>query len=121
MTAPTKRQIAEMLAEHEVEYYGTNSNFVCCQCGEWDQEKDGGTYYEHAAEQIAALNEQPETSDGMANTCPHLSASGIDTAPLGPNKVWRCDHCGMRWTQGEFGNREPYPDSFAANAEQHKR
>lgn len=44
-----------------------------------------------------------ETEDGMANTCTHMSASGIDTAPLGPDKVWRCDHCGLRWTQSRFG------------------
>lgn len=42
-----------------------------------------------------------ETDDGMANTCTHMSASGVDTAPLGPDKVWRCDHCGLTWKQAQ--------------------
>jgi len=47
MTAPA--WLTALHAEHEVEYYGVNGNFVCCQCGEWDQEEDGGTYYAHVA------------------------------------------------------------------------
>lgn len=40
------------------------------------------------------------TSDGMANDCTHGSATGIDTTPLSdPAKVWRCDHCGLRWRE----------------------
>lgn len=42
-----------------------------------------------------------ECSDGQANTCTHMSATGIDTAPIGPEKVWRCDHCGLTWKQGD--------------------
>lgn len=26
--------------------------------------------------------------------CPHTSATGIDTSPDGPDKIWRCDGCG---------------------------
>lgn len=40
---------------------------------------------------------------GQANTCSHTSATGIDTAPIGPRKVWRCDHCGLRWTDERGG------------------
>lgn len=43
----------------------------------------------------------PEAVDGLANTCTHMAASGIDTAPFGPDKVWRCDHCGLTWKQGD--------------------
>jgi hypothetical protein len=39
------------------------------------------------------------SSNRQANhqcTCPGLiSASGVDTAPDGPDKVWRCDECGL--------------------------
>lgn len=46
-------------------------------------------------------NAPTETDDGQANDCTHASASGIDTTPLrDPNKVWQCDHCGLRWTSG---------------------
>ena len=38
------------------------------------------------------------TEDGQDNTCTHASATGVDTAPVGPGKVWACDHCGLRWT-----------------------
>jgi hypothetical protein len=48
------------------------------------------------------MPELNETADGQANDCTHLSASGIDTAPLGPDKVWRCDHCGLRWSDAGY-------------------
>jgi hypothetical protein len=36
--------------------------------------------------------------DGQANDCRHDSATGIDlTSPRDPEKVWRCDHCGLLW------------------------
>lgn len=38
------------------------------------------------------------TEDGQANDCRHDSATGVDAAPIGPGKVWRCDHCGLTWT-----------------------
>lgn len=47
------------------------------------------------AADLAALD---DTHDGQANTCPHGSATGVDRSPIGPGKVWRCDHCGLRWT-----------------------
>lgn len=48
---------------------------------------------------IAAHDLAPDlTRDGQANDCTHMSATGVDTAPIGPSKVWRCDHCGLRWT-----------------------
>lgn len=43
---------------------------------------------------------KPLTDDDMANDCTHTSSTGIDTAPMGPMKVWRCDHCGLQWTEG---------------------
>lgn len=42
-------------------------------------------------------------SKGQANTCPHSSATGVDTAPVGPGKVWRCDHCGLTYRDGGDG------------------
>src|SRR3954451_11769954 len=43
-----------------------------------------------------------DTDDGQANACRHDSASGIDTTPVSdPGKVWRCDHCGLRWTDSD--------------------
>lgn len=42
------------------------------------------------------------TDDDQANTCGHGSASGIDATPVSdPGKVWRCDHCGLRWSESE--------------------
>lgn len=56
------------------------------------------------ADVLAALaspaSEQATLADGTANDCRHDAASGVDTAPFGPDKVWRCDHCGLRWRQG---------------------
>ncbi len=48
-----------------------------------------------------------DTYDGQANTCPHGSATGIDRTPIGPGKVWRCDHCGLRWTDAATDERTP--------------
>lgn len=58
------------------------------------------TLLAHWTEGLAALAEElePLADDGQANTCTHQSATGIDTTPIGPGKVWRCDHCGLRWT-----------------------
>lgn len=39
-------------------------------------------------------------ANGQSNSCRHYSASGVDQT-FGPDKVWRCDHCGLRWTEGE--------------------
>lgn len=41
---------------------------------------------------------QQLASDGLATFCAHDSATGIDDTPVGPTKVWACDHCGVRWT-----------------------
>lgn len=42
------------------------------------------------------------TTDGAANDCNHSAASGVDqTAIIDPHKVWRCDHCGLRWTSND--------------------
>lgn len=49
-----------------------------------------------------------DTEDGQANTCAHSSATGVDTAPMDGAKVWRCDHCGMRWTTS---GGVPYTDA----------
>lgn len=46
-----------------------------------------------------------DADGGQANDCPHYSATGIDTAPVGPGKVWRCDHCGLTWTDSGDGRR----------------
>ena len=35
---------------------------------------------------------------GRANDCRHDSASGVDDDD-GPDKVWRCDHCGLLWRE----------------------
>lgn len=32
---------------------------------------------------------------GHPFTCDHPSASGVDDAPFGDTKVWRCDVCGV--------------------------
>lgn len=46
-----------------------------------------------------------DADDGQANDCRHDSATGIDTTPVSdPGKVWRCDHCGLRWTSGGEGD-----------------
>lgn len=42
---------------------------------------------------------ETDQDNGQANTCRHLSASGVDTKS-GPGKVWRCDHCGLCWIEG---------------------
>ena len=47
-----------------------------------------------------------DADDGQANTCPHGSATGIDTTPIGPAKVWRCDHCGLRWSDQGYDTAE---------------
>jgi hypothetical protein len=48
---------------------------------------------------LAAERYVPDlVDDGQANYCTHGSATGVDTAPIGPDKVWACDHCGLRWT-----------------------
>ena len=55
------------------------------------------------ADALQALASRPAKDDqdnGQANTCRHQSASGVDTS-TGPDKVWRCDHCGLRWTAGD--------------------
>lgn len=93
MTAPTKQQIAETLeriyAEHgHPDDWGVQVIYL-------------NAMKQHGVPALAALFDQPETDDGMANTCTHMSASGVDTAPLGPDKVWRCDHCGMTWKQAQ--------------------
>lgn len=31
---------------------------------------------------------------GEPDHCEHDSATGVDQAPFGPDKVWRCDECG---------------------------
>lgn len=36
-----------------------------------------------------------------ADPCPHDSETGVDTAPSGPDKLWRCDGCGRYARQGE--------------------
>jgi hypothetical protein len=48
-----------------------------------------------------------------ANDCTHMSATGIDTAPSGPGKVWACDHCGLRWRQ----DGGPVPGAVEAERE----
>lgn len=41
------------------------------------------------------------TRDDQANDCRHWSATGVDSTPVSdPSKVWRCDHCGLRWLEG---------------------
>jgi hypothetical protein len=40
----------------------------------------------------------PLGHDGLHEyECDHPSASGVDQAPFGPDKVWRCDVCGWRY------------------------
>lgn len=63
---------------------------------------------ERTAEWVSWLLEQlgdMDTDNGQANTCSHASATGIDTAPVGPGKVWRCDHCGLTYVQNADGRR----------------
>ncbi|UUW88377.1 hypothetical protein [Pimelobacter simplex] len=78
----------------------------------WAGVSDGprvGIFRSHANRLRALLDEHPAdlpvatgstTADGSANDCTHVSASGVDRTPIGPDKVWRCDHCGLCWRQG---------------------
>lgn len=43
---------------------------------------------------------QADQSNGQSNTCGHQSASGVDQT-FGPDKIWRCDHCGLRWQEDQ--------------------
>lgn len=36
-------------------------------------------------------------SDSPGDECQHLSATGVDQRPVGPEKVWACDGCGRRY------------------------
>lgn len=63
---------------------------------------------DRTAEWVVWLLEQLgefDTDNDQANTCPHSSATGVDTAEVGPGKVWRCDHCGLSYVQSVDGRR----------------
>lgn len=63
------------------------------------QRRDGvDALVRHLAENLPHLSADRDAEDGQANDCRHDSATGVDTAPIGPDKVWRCDHCGLTWT-----------------------
>ncbi len=48
-----------------------------------------------------SLNGYKHNQPGVIDwpTCEHDSADGVDQAPFGPDKVWRCNQCGVLFTR----------------------
>lgn len=70
----------------------------CADCGAPITTAGSGWYHDDQAATDACPN-----IDGVEpaadEECPHLSATGVDQAPVGPAKVWRCDGCGRRYRE----------------------
>lgn len=73
----------------------TNGMTPACPHVSWAEEgdDDGGT----GVWVCESCGLSSVSTDGTANSCSHLSATGVDAAPMGPGKVWRCDHCGLTY------------------------
>lgn len=48
----------------------------------------------HATDLFAGMSTPWDRFPGEPEHCEHDSATGVDQAPFGPDKVWRCDECG---------------------------